>query len=76
MAGLGRRIKQGEDVDLVHWIIPGELACAHRHLRYDQRYGGSRRPLPPDATNDVRAWAELTRDYYGKSLDSEMAFER
>jgi hypothetical protein len=29
MAGLGRRIKQGEDVDLVHWIIPGELACAH-----------------------------------------------
>jgi hypothetical protein len=34
-------------------------------LRYDQRYGGSRRPLRPDATNELRAWAKPTRDYYG-----------
>jgi len=61
MAALGRRIANGDDSELLHWIIPNELACAHRPLRYHPQYGGSRRPLPPEATSLIEEWTELIK---------------
>lgn len=65
MATLGHQIRDGHDGDFLHWIIPGKLACAHRPLRYDPRYGGSRRPLPLAAASEIETWAALVREYYG-----------
>jgi hypothetical protein len=49
MAALGREIRRGNDCELLHWIIPAQLACAHRPLRYHPQYGASRTPLPHSA---------------------------
>ena len=44
---------------LLYWIIPGQLACAHRPLRYHLVHGGSRLPLSPDAAPLIVKWAEF-----------------
>jgi len=44
--------------NLLVWVIPKELACAHRPLRYHPLYGESGKRLLPDATHDVVDWAE------------------
>lgn len=61
MAALGRDIQAGNERELLHWIIPCQLACAHRPLRYHTLYGGSRTPLPPEAAVLVEEWAELIK---------------
>jgi len=70
MAALGREIKRGNDRELLHWIIPGALACAHRPLRYHPQYGASRTPLPQSATPLVEEWAELIKVEGIKSIIS------
>ena len=59
MRALGRAIQGGDDHELLHWIMPGLLAVAHRPLRYHPLHGGSRLPLPADAAPLVVEWAEL-----------------
>ncbi len=57
LAGLGKRLDAGDDRELLVWVIPGKLACAHRPLRHHPHFGGSRKDLPPDAGPEVRRWA-------------------
>jgi hypothetical protein len=46
------------DENLLVWVIPEELACAHRPLRYHPLYGGSGKNLSIDAAPEVMDWAE------------------
>ncbi len=55
---LGSRMERGDVSELVVWVIPGALACAHRPLRHHHEYGGSRRDLPPEATGAVVHWVD------------------
>jgi hypothetical protein len=32
MSALGRRLEAGDESQLLVWVIPGNLACAHRPL--------------------------------------------
>lgn len=72
MRTLGRRIEQGDQSELVHWIIPDLLGCAHRPFRYDPLYGGSREPIPTEATAALVEWTELIRCCGIKSIISLM----
>jgi hypothetical protein len=61
LRALGRKIANGDDSTLVVWVIAGQLACAHRPLRYHPRYGGSGRNLAADASPLVFEWADRIR---------------
>lgn len=54
LANLGKRLDDGDQSELLVWVIPASLACAHRPLRHHPKYGGSRRDLSPDAAGEVR----------------------
>ena len=56
LGDLGRRLREGDDSNLLVWVIPGALAVAHRPLRHHPRYGGSGRDLPAEATSEVVRW--------------------
>jgi len=58
---LGRRIEDGDDSELLVWIIPDKLACAHRPLRHNRLYGGSSLNLDPDATPFIFEWSMLVQ---------------
>lgn len=68
LSALGRRIKAGDEAELAVWIIPDELACSHRPLRYHQLFGGSARSLAPDAAPYVRDWADMIATYGIESI--------
>jgi len=53
---LACELENGRDISPLVWVIPGKLACAHRPLRYHQKFGGSRRQLPPEAAPEVLKW--------------------
>ena len=53
---LGKHLETGDDQELLVWVIPEKLACAHRPLRYHPHFGGSARELPPEATLEVKKW--------------------
>ncbi len=57
LARVRQQIEGGDDSELLVWAVPGQLAGAHRPLRYDPVYGG-RRPLPPDARGAVERWVD------------------
>jgi hypothetical protein len=60
------RIKQqtmhGDDSEVFAWVIPHQLAGAHRPLRYDPVYYDpvlkGRGPLPLEARGDVERWVD------------------
>ena len=54
---LRQQIKQGNDSELVIWVIPNRLACSQRPLRDDPRFGG-RNPLPAEAKPIVVKWVD------------------
>jgi hypothetical protein len=58
MSSLGRRLEQDDNSEILHWVIPGKLACAHRPLRHHPLYGGSGKNLAKSASGLVRDWAE------------------
>ena len=58
LAELGRRLDAGEDSELLVWVIPDKLACAHRPLRHHPLFGGSRRDLPPEAAPAIFEWVK------------------
>jgi hypothetical protein len=58
LGSLGNRLSLGDESELVVWVIPGALACAHRPLRYHPKFGGSRRDLPAEATDAVVNWVD------------------
>jgi len=59
MRSLGRAIQDGDDRELLHWVMPGALAVAHRPLRYHPLHGGSRARLSPEVAPAVEEWADL-----------------
>ena len=65
LRALGKRICLGDDSELLLWIIRGQLACAHRPLRYHPEFGGSGLDLPMSATPMVFKWAKRIREDYG-----------
>src|SRR5205809_460260 len=56
LATLRRRLQDGDESELIVWIIPRQLACSQRPLRYHKRFGGSARTLTPDAAPHVAEW--------------------
>lgn len=58
LRSLGARLDGRDDAELVVWVIPGRLACAHRPLRHHPEFGGSRRDFPPQATEAVKRWLD------------------
>lgn len=72
MSSLGRRLEQGDSSQLLYWVIPGQLACAHRPLRHHPLYGGSGKNLTPLATDLVRDWVQKIIDSGIKSIISLM----
>jgi hypothetical protein len=55
---LGTKLEQNDDSQLLHWVIAGQLSCAHRPLRHHPLYGGSGHNLTSSATDLVRIWVE------------------
>lgn len=72
MRSLGRAIQGGDDRELLHWVIPRVLAVVHRPLRYHPLYGGSRLPLPEDASPLIEEWADLLQVEGVRSIISLM----
>lgn len=70
LSELGRRIDSGDDSNLFVWVIPGNLACAHRPLRHhpNPAFRGSRRDLPATATREVLRWMERVREAEFRSI--------
>jgi hypothetical protein len=56
---LAREIAQGNDKELLHWVIDDELAVGHRPLRYHPYYGASGKNVAPEAAPLVKEWVEL-----------------
>lgn len=52
-----QQIRQGNESELVIWVIPSTLACSQRPLRDHPRFGG-RSPLPPEAKPEVVSWID------------------
>jgi hypothetical protein len=59
---LACKLRHGEEDELLVWIIPSFLACAHRPLRYHHEFGGSGQQLPPEATPEVLKWGDRIVD--------------
>jgi len=58
LAALGKRLNTGDDRELLVWVLPEKLACAHRPLRHHPQFGGSGKDLPPHASPEVRKWID------------------
>lgn len=54
---MAKRMKLGDDSQILHWVIPGELACGQRPLRHHALYGGSGKNIEPAAAPLVKKWA-------------------
>lgn len=59
-------------LSLLHWVIPGALACVHRPLRYHPHYAGSRVRLPTETLPLIEEWAARLRTAGVKSILSLM----
>jgi hypothetical protein len=68
LSNLGKKLDDGDDSELLVWVIPSALACAHRPLRHHPRFGGRGRDLPPEASGAIHSWARRMREYGIRSL--------
>lgn len=55
-----QQITQGDESELVVWVIPSALACSQRPLRDHPQFGG-RSPLPPEARPEVVSWVDRVK---------------
>jgi hypothetical protein len=58
MGRLGARLERGDESELLYWVVPNLLACAHRPLRHHPVWGGSGINLAPAATDLVIEWSQ------------------
>lgn len=72
LARLGKRLGTGDDRELLVWVIPEKLACAHRPLRHHPQFGGSGKDLPPEASPEVRKWVDRIKTAGIQSIISLM----
>ena len=56
LQNLRTRLANGNETEIVVWVIPYKLACSQRPLRDHPEFGGSGRPLPLDARPLVIRW--------------------
>ena len=61
MKALRRKLEAGDDSEVLAWVIPRALACAHRPLRHHPLYGGSGLPIPREAHPLILDWVEQVR---------------
>ena len=64
-----KKIKEGDDSEIVVWLLDGQLACSQRPLR-DHPDFGCRRPLPPEACPLVVSWVKQVKSLGIKSIVS------
>ena len=69
---LKHKLKNGDNSDLLHWVIPDRLACSQRPLRHDPLYGGSGKNIAPEAAPLLRDWMVLMQYLGIKSIISLM----
>jgi len=72
LQSLGKRLGDGDDSELLVWVIPQMLACAHRPLRNHLRFGGSGRELPVEVTFEVVRWVDRIADLGIRAIISLM----
>jgi|SRR5208337_1264204 len=72
LSRLGRKMKDGDDSELLHWVIPQALACSQRPLRYHPLYGVSGANIPAEAGPLVKDWATFIQCLGIKSIISLM----
>lgn len=72
MSGLGSRLECGDELEILHWILPNLLACAHRPLRHHPVWGGSGNNLATATTDLVVEWSQRVRDCGVRSIISLM----
>jgi hypothetical protein len=65
LAKLGKQLSAGDDGELLVWVIPNRLACAHRPLRHHPVFGDSGRDLPSEAAPEVLKWVRRIKEDYG-----------
>jgi hypothetical protein len=51
------QIRNGNDSEILIWVIPNKLACSQRPLRDHPKFGG-RSPLPREARDLIINWVE------------------
>lgn len=70
LAHLGERLDNGDESELVVWVIPGTFGCAHRPLRHHIMFGREKkgRNLPPEATSHVLEWVRRIKEHGIKSI--------
>lgn len=61
MSALGKKLKAGDESQLLVWVISDSLACAHRPLRHHPDFGGSGRDLPSAATPLIFTWIDCVK---------------
>ena len=61
MKALRRRLESDDDSELLVWVIPNRLACAHRPLRHHPLYGGAGHVIPATAKQLIIDWVEQIR---------------
>ena len=67
LARIRQQTKQGNESELVIWVISHELACSQRPLRDHPRFG-CRSPLPPEAKSEVVRWVSRIKDMGIRSI--------
>ncbi len=60
LSDLGRKLDEGDESNLLLWVIHNNLAVAHRPLRHHPKFGGRGRSIPPEARSTlfqiIRRW--------------------
>lgn len=72
---MAKQIQNGNESQLLIWIIPDKLACSHRPLRHNPIYGGSMRFLDAGATNLLMDWIARIRQEGIRSIICLMSEE-
>jgi hypothetical protein len=82
LRSLQKRLEKGDDRELLVWVIPDALACAHRPLRYHPQFGKEvlernelygRPDLPPEAAPEVLKWIQrIKMEFHIQSIISLM----
>lgn len=53
---LRKSYQKGEEMALLHWVLPNMLSCGPRPLRHHALYGGSGKNIAPEAAELVKEW--------------------
>lgn len=63
------QIEQGDDSEILIWLLGGDLACSQRPLRYHPTFGG-RGKLPPEAKPLIVKWVDRVKSLGIRSIIS------